>query len=448
MGRAKKPKSDRMMQLFTDDKVTALTVYDDLLRGEIGGYRVYLHADGWMNCTCIGFHYRIQKGAFICKHLKALMFLETENKIEVKQSMPKMATTMESFNRFCEGGLPIGDVTLLSGEAARGKTLLALELLVCYLAQNPEQNVLLILTEEKMRNTLNITLARYEEKYGLKNIKRALWTITGKEEYMGKDKKKLKEFKVDTKLEPELVKGNKRETQRLITAFIPNVYDLMCVLGTPGVFISAPGDEKGYQRWVDLPGEFFVYHVNKSVLGKFVEQYNIGMIVIDSITYPVKRKWIRAPSNFPERGACYSKMLGSLMEMCSTYDITAICTGHAIPKGAQPYTSALSPDNTVWGGNAVLHTFKYAIKLAKMVKKVAHKEVKNHNSKRRLYLARWATKENYAPDDKGVPQYIVLQITDNGWIDPVHKTLVKEKKSNAVEKKPTTAKKLKRKKRS
>nr|URC17140.1 MAG: p-loop containing NTP hydrolase [Lokiarchaeota virus Ratatoskr Meg22_1012] len=432
---SKKQKIDRVRQLISEGKVRLIAVEQSFAHAKTEGtdntHDTFIFGSISF-CTCRGFMYRGN-----CNHVKAL-----RNIVNVQEvtKIPKLATLCPNLNAFFEGGLPLGDLILICGLAAVNKTLLALDLTLCYQAQYPDKNALLILTEERMENTLNVLLDNYSKKYHL-NIKRAEWFIEGDEKYGKQGTKQenvVKKFIIKrNELKPDI--GD--ETGYLITGYIPNLYDIMTLIGRPGVFTTPDTkDEKGYQRWIDLPGE--VYHVQKTLLAQFIERYNIGWIVTDSITFPVKTEWVLAQSNYPSRNQLYGRWLGRYMHICSHYGITMINIAHGVPPSAMSFTS--SGEEKAWGGQNVLHSHKYVIRLKRMTKKLDGIDVPNYNNKRRVYMDRWGTKEANKLDSSGKPIYAVIEVRDDGFFD-VGSSIPKKTESKKAEvKKPAKKKKMKK----
>ena len=421
------PKKDRVLELLESGRMKVMVEGDNFAWAVVDskdGYYDTIIKDDLEICTCKSFIYRRT-----CSHVKAL---RTKISFEEVITVPKLMTLNNNINTFFEGGIPLGDMILICGLPAVGKSLYGYELTCCYLASYRDKNALLILTEERAKNTLNIVLDRYSRKYNLK-VKQAEWFVEG-DEKVGKQGTKMenvvKEFVITkNELKPDI--GD--DTGYLITAFIPNLYDIMTLIGKPGVFTTPDvKDEKGYQRWRDLPGG--VYHCQKSILAQFIERYNIGWVMTDSITQPVKAEWVLSQSNFPARQQVYAKWLGRYMQICSYFDVTMINIGHGVPRGAMDFST--TAEEKVWGGVNVMHSHKYIIRIRRMPRRINKVEVPDYNAKRRFYLDRWGTKEDNRPDTEGNPEYVVLKITDEGFIDPLE-----EGKKLPVPKKVTKTKK-------
>ena len=408
----RKPKIDKIQQIITEGRIELEYVDSRMATATVHGteedHTTTIFSRGGI-CTCRGFMYRQT-----CSHIKALHSII---QLQEMKNMPKLATLMLGFNKFLDGGIPLGELIIVCGEAQQGKTLLVIELGMCYLASNDDKNVLMILTEERGETGLNTILAKYSQKYGIENIKRAEWIIEGDEIFGKAGSKKehlVKEFTiVKNKLEPDI----KNETQVFITAYIPNLYDIMTLIGKPGDFTTpSSDDEKGYQRWRELPGKYATKHAQKSLLAQFIEKYNIGMIITDSITFPVKTEWVNAQSNYPARSAAYGKMLGRYMHISSFYGVTMINVGHGVPRGSMDFST--DAERAVWGGANVLHSHKHILRIKRMPKKLNGQEIENHNTKRRVFIQRWSTLEDNKPSKDGSPEYVVIQVGDNGWTCP------------------------------
>lgn len=411
---------------FDENLILSLRFYEERVLARIQGtediYDVHITAYDW-TCSCKGWcNHHVKCKGFACKHIIVVMLkLKRLNFQFGGESIMKLATGLPSLDKFTKGGLPLNCLIKVDGLHEVGKTIFVQEMACLYIAQH-NKNVLHINTEGGfMEDTWDEWMTQFEKKYAIKNLKQVELLVKGQVKRIPKGKAKegtitgvnITQFDLS---EPLL---NKRKIIKpaMIKAYIPNLYILMKLLGRPGVF-NDPDQTSGYYRWRDLPDQAAT--IDEAMLAQLIDQYEIGMFIIDSITNPVKALWSPSPQNMPGRSTCYGHLGAALAELCSVYKTTCLCVSHAVSGGAQPYHG--TRQEIGWGGEIVGYTFKYDLYFKKMPKtiRVNKKAIKvpKYNTKRAVFARRWGNKESMKLMDNDKPEYCIVQIGDDGFYEP------------------------------
>jgi len=378
-------------------------------------------------CTCPGWRgWHLRKPGFECKHIRFFKnFLNNINykfmEGDVKMRLPFAIPCLDELT---DGGLPLEDMTLITGNKQVGKTILAVQTLHNFIAQT-KQNGLYIVTEGGfMQNFWAPWNARFCEKFKLGDVPVAQLIIKQqirkehivqergkkKENENALDVPKLKGFDLTIKMDPELLKNGRLTKPAIITAFVPNLYLNLALVGRPGIIET---NEKGHQKWHPFPNQ--APFPELTPLGRIIDKYKIKMLIIDSITSPIKSRINYVSGNEMCRANIEAQWLGSLSELCQTYNTTLIAIAHMVSKGST-YTSI--KEEVPWGGDIVGYHFKYILHLRRMPQKVSGVAVKDYQNKRQVYLRRWGDKGDMQLNSDGMPEYRVIEITDMGYIDP------------------------------
>ena len=161
------------------------------------------------------------------------------------------------------------------------------------------------------------------------------------------------------------------------------------------VTVVTKGDERKGGK-----SEFYVIGDAFDRLAEAITRLGINIVIVDSITAPVRTAIVSAQQNNPAKSDAEGFLMGRLLEYVDRYNIAVIATAHASFNPANPYETTAN----VRGGVAVHHFAKNVVYIDKRDKK----ELKDI---RRFWLVRWGS---------NVPEWSrvgVARITDIGYVD-------------------------------
>jgi len=138
--------------------------------------------------------------------------------------------------------------------------------------------------------------------------------------------------------------------------------------------------------------------VSPSSLAKTVESKKIKVIVVDSISNPLKIYFPGGRVNFPARADASKILINSLQDVSCEYDTITFGILHESVDPTNPYERP-----GIFGGLSILYNFKVLLYLAE-------RRFKPHRGVRDLYLARWFDEEKWNKS-------IQLFLDSNGYRD-------------------------------
>jgi hypothetical protein len=97
------------------------------------------------------------------------------------------------------------------------------------------------------------------------------------------------------------------------------------ILAVHGVKAEVLASEAGRVEMRVKPDS--IYHIESSPIGVFVRSHNIGLVIYDSVTAPIKERFI-ATQDFPGRAAAINLWMGRVEELCHQLQVTALVVNH------------------------------------------------------------------------------------------------------------------------
>ncbi|MBE3093690.1 MAG: AAA family ATPase [Actinobacteria bacterium] len=320
----------------------------------------------WCSCEANVFKQQIP-----CKHINFLVNkLDRSKMVNKKDEMVRIPTGSKIVDDLLGGGVPFKLVTALFGEPMTGKSWL------CY--QIGVNNIKLTGKETLLIDTEGITPV------DLKSI-------------LGKLSKRfeISEKELESKFRMIKTYDDKQ---------IQSIQKLMMMFGyLPKLELS----EKGGGKY-----KVIFNHCEETLTDK--ELKNISLIIIDSLTKPVKDSVGSETSNLPARAQIIERLFGKLYQVAELYNIAVIVLHHA---SVNPMTVGYKDAGHAYGGNPIYYNSKYILQIHNGTK--AEKEIKcaeNDNEEwkieaRRIQLIR-------RPDEQSTGIKIPIRLQkDKGFVD-------------------------------
>src|SRR5437588_9394701 len=325
-------------------------------------------------CNCLGSH------KSFCSHLIAMVMalpeLEMKDLIteyvtsvgkgnsmdeEILKELEFIPTSLKAFNTQI-GGLARRTLTNICGEPGAGKSILISQLCYEWAVQNPTKNILYVGTEGG-------------EEYVLKG-----WAI--------------KAFNKRYNITPNIVKVDnlnldyKQKTQSIFLFYETKILNLLEVHGFPldlkvgkggkiTPIMDLPIPKK--QKYADFPA------MEDSLIGKFMKENNIGMIVYDSISMP-NRVFISGQVNLPGRANVQELWFAQMQDAAKTNNAVIIASTHITKDDTNQFDMGKP-----LGGLTVAHNFKIALRVARYLNPRSKLPAQNPNliNKRKLVRERF-----------------------------------------------------------
>lgn len=255
-------------------------------------------------------------------------------------------TGLPALNELMMGGIGLETLTQIYGGKGSGKTLLSMQLAYRYIMQE-HKNVLYWDTEIGFDKAVKgFWYLPFNKRFG---VEPQLFQ-TEIETYAVKGKHRIQEREVKIALEAALneigIKYTDEQLNVAIRAFLPE-----CKLvvpqedageGNTGIFVLESGlleeilavhgvktevlaSEAGRVEMRVKPDS--IYHIEISPIGDFVRSHNIGLVIYDSLTAPIKERFI-ATQDFPGRAAAINLWMGRVEELCHHFQVTALVVNH------------------------------------------------------------------------------------------------------------------------
>jgi len=304
-------------------------------------------------CSCKGF--RTRKN---CSHLRWVKGLPGKNLLGdilpiddfIEREVKLYKSSLNALNELFDGAPYSNDaITVFYGKPKVGKSLLVLQE-AAYL-ESEGYRVLIIDTEGSLRESARYWLPILRNRFNSKNkgiyvVKKLTLQVLG--DFMGK--------KVTV-----VTKGNER---------------------------------KGGKT------EFYVIGDTVDLLGEAIKKYKIDVVIVDSITAPIRTAITATQQNLPAKSDAEAFLMGRLLRYIDVYGVAVIVTAHASFNPANPYETMAS----IRGGVSILH-------FAKNVVYIDRREKKEIRDIRRFWLVR------HGSNAEEFSKVSVARITDIGYVD-------------------------------
>jgi hypothetical protein len=255
-------------------------------------------------------------------------------------------TGLPALNELMMGGIGLETLTQIYGGKGSGKTLLSMQLAYRYIIQE-HKSVLYWDTEIGFDKAVKgYWYLPFNKRFG---IEPQLFQ-TRIEAYAIKGKHRIQEKEVKIALEAALneigIKCTDEQLNAAARVFLPEcklivpqedagkekagIFVLESglleeILAIHGVKIEVLTSEAGRVEMRVKPDS--IYHIEISPIGDFVRSHNIGLVIYDSVTAPIKERFI-ATQDFPGRAAAINLWMGRVEELCHKLQVTALVINH------------------------------------------------------------------------------------------------------------------------
>ena len=260
-------------------------------------------------CSCDSYVYNKGK---ICKHIShLLMNLEYDRMVNKIETLDKLSTGSQVIDNLLGGGIPYGTITTLYGEPKAGKSMLCYQLGLANTAKTGLKT-LYIDTEGIRRQDFASIVNKFNSRYKL-------------------SPQEIAKFEYTTTLGDLKLKS------------IQKLYRLFGVM--PMLEMS-----KG--------GRYTVQFEPCAPVFKEEQWKQYSMIIVDSLTAPLKMAIGSNTSNLPTRAQLTERLFGMLIEIAMRNNIAVVVNHHA---SVDPMTLFGRDLGKPWGGDPILYNSKYAL---------------------------------------------------------------------------------------
>ena len=261
-------------------------------------------------CSCDSNVYNKEKP---CKHISYLLTnLEYGKMVNKIASLDKLSTGSGVIDKLLGGGIPYGTITTIFGEPKVGKSMLGYQVGIANIAKTGLKT-LYIDTEGIRRQDFTSIINKFNNQFNVPDKE-----LTDKFEYM-----------------TTLGDLHLKSIQRLF-----QIFGIM-----PMIEMS-----KG--------GRYTVQFETCGAIIKEEQWKNYGMIVIDSMTAPLKMAIGSNTSNLPTRAQLTERLFGLLIEIAMRNNIAVVVNHHA---SIDPMNLYGRDFGKAWGGDPILYNSKYAL---------------------------------------------------------------------------------------
>jgi len=296
-----------------------------------------------------------------CKHIMSLLDKVDYDKMKKKEDIYFLETGSEIIDKMLGGGVPYSIVTAVFGEPTSGKSMFGHQCGLSNLAKT-KKNTILIETEGLRPYDIRMIHYKFMDRWGLK-----------KEDVDSRFliKKTLGDLKLQS-------------MQKLFQMF-------------------------GYMVTFDISqkGKYSIMFNKCPATLTDKELENTSMIIIDSLTKPLKDSVGSETQNLPARAQMIERLFGKLYHFAQIYDIAIIVNHHASINPMMPFGRDLGKP---YGGNPILYNSKYAMEFIDAPKKVQNETGWGLEARRVKLLRR--------PDEQTTGELIPVRLKkDYGYCD-------------------------------
>ena len=310
---------------------------------------------GWCSCP------RYVFTNIPCKHILNLYNRLDKDKMTKKESEAFLDTGSEVINNLLGGGVPYGIVTATFGEPTAGKSWFSYQCGLANIAQTGKKTILI-------------------ETEGLRDydIKLILYKL-------------MKRYNLDKKT-------------------VDDNFIIMHTLGDTQL--------QSVQKLMQMFGFMVTYEISKG--GKYSVKFQpcgatikdpllkqTSMIILDSLTKPIKDSVGSETQNLPARAQVVERLFGKLYHNAMIYNLAILVTHHASINPSMPFGRDLGKP---YGGNPILYNSKYAMEFIDAPNKVKTETGWGEESRRVMLLRR--------PDEQTTKELIPVRLKkDYGFCD-------------------------------
>lgn len=295
----------------------------------------------------------------------------TQEKQPYQETQQTINTGIPELDQLLQGGITTGTLHQIFGTRMVGKSILSFQLAFQYTKQH-QRSVLYFDTELGFNKSIRpywypIFAELTQQQPPIHNVKT--------QRYADKPRKgKAQENEIHTALQAGLTEANIKYTEQQLNAATqifqpqitiqapqektPAIYVLeqtpvQDILATHGIQILIQISEGGRVETRAQPGTQL--DIRQTPIGQFIEEHNIGLIIYDSISAPMKATFVGL-QDLPGRSASQNLWFGQAQKAANIYDLTVIATSH---ESIDPITG----QRHYYGGGPVGFDFKFTYHL-------------------------------------------------------------------------------------
>lgn len=308
-------------------------------------------------CTCPSFYY--QKGTIdnLCKHLREHKhyreLVEPMKSHYIKSNLNVINELFYRPDRPEECGYPIGSLTNFFGSSRRNKSIVATQ---CVMNAGLElkRNILFLQTEGKdgyfqTDPWVHILNKRFQSAFSLEH-----WYFDVAGYYFDQPKNKAQEitsFSYD--LEKYWVKEieNPDAKARVIAIRTDSLFTLHLLTGYPCEMKPSTGGKFG----LNPNPSWILDSFWKTPLFKIIHENNIGAIVLDSVSTPLKGLFMGEQMKYPARTDAIAAILIPLDKICANRNVVGITVHHGTRDESR------QEEEKAYGGSIVEFSHKFEL---------------------------------------------------------------------------------------
>jgi len=261
----------------------------------------------WCSCPVFTFN------KIICKHVMALMNSVEYDRMVKKEKLDRISTDCQIIDDLLGGGIPFGIVTGLFGKPMSGKSFFAYQMIIKFLADT----------------TLK---AMYKDTEGLRerDLRGLLYRLGERFNVSKKD--------IDERV---VIKTTLGDTQ------LRSVQKLLQMFGTMVTFTQSAGGKITPIFQACTPS------IKQNIL-----ENDFGLLVIDSLTKPIKDGITSTTSNLPTRSQVQERIFGELSNLATRSNMAILVNHHVSSNPVMPFGTDFGKPV---GGDSIMYNTKYTL---------------------------------------------------------------------------------------
>jgi RecA/RadA recombinase len=266
----------------------------------------------WCTCPVYTFH----KGQTTCKH--QLFFIDNveNDKMAKRKKYKNIPSDCVTIDTLMGGGFPQGTSVAVYAESGRGKTILSAQMALSCI-KNLDQDVMVLETEGNREQDYIELLDRFNQ-----------------------DRWKIDDKKIEDKL----------HFYQIISGFQSKEKAMVELLEMVGYKVEIDQSKKGDKYSI-------TFRDCKPKL-KEKDLKNSGIIIVDSLTEPIKSTIGHKSQNLPARSELISRFFSKLISIAIDYNICIVINHHASINPMQMFGRDFGKP---YGGDEVLYNSKYIL---------------------------------------------------------------------------------------
>jgi len=292
----------------------------------------------------------------------------------------RLKSGVEAIDELLLGGIPSGSPVCLYGIYQIGKSMFCLQLATKTLASYKDARVIYLDTESfLLGEPFDLYWKFFSRRFGLeeKDKKRlVVWQTPGIHK-MGRP----------FGIEYEVVQEEERTS----------------------IIVKFPKKDKGSKEKTKKTSQAEDW-ISYSPLYKELEKGDVKLLVLDSITMPIKESIPAGMQNFPARSSIISSLLAAIRLLAHRFDVSTIYTDHGVKN---PMKYRIDP----WGGGALIHGTKHILGILDVNKETKDKLDTQDQWAKKFYRYRYP---GVIEDAR-----IVLLRKDYGYVDLERKSVIR-----------------------